>query len=190
MGRLAFATTNKHKVAELNSVLRTCGVEVEPINIPKVELQSDSLEVIASYAAVHAWSIVRRPVIVEDAGLFIEALGGFPGPYSSYVYRTIGIAGVLKLMEGIGDRRAYFKSDIALAYDGGLKVFTGIVRGIIAYQAKGSGGFGFDPIFIPEGSTRTFAEMSLDEKNKFSHRGRAARKLCEWLTLNRKGLGL
>jgi len=120
-------------------------------------------------------------VFVEDAGLFIDALNGFPGPYSSYVYRTIGVEGVLKLVEG-KSRGAAFVSVIALYHPGkGVRVFKGMCRGVIAQHPRGFSGFGFDPIFIPEGVGKTFAEMREDEKNKLSHRGEAARKLIEWL---------
>jgi XTP/dITP diphosphohydrolase len=178
---IAFATTNRHKVLEINDVLKGCGYRADPVPIPKLELQAENLEDIAVNAAALAWSILRKPVMVEDAGLFIDALRGFPGPYSSYVYKTIGIEGILKLMNGIENRRAKFKSVIALAYDRGIVVFKGEVTGSIAYEARGEGGFGFDPIFIPDGSTKTFAEMSVEEKNSFSHRGQAAKQLCNWL---------
>ncbi len=179
--RIAFATSNRHKVEEVNSILARCGYEAEPVNVPKLEIQSEKIEDIAVHAASLAWSLLGRPVIVEDAGLFIEALNGFPGPYSSYVYRTLGVEGIVKLMKGQPNRRARFISVIALAYSGGIVVFRGEARGYIAEEPRGSMGFGFDPIFIPEGSSKTFAEMSVEEKNKYSHRGSAARQLCEWL---------
>jgi XTP/dITP diphosphohydrolase len=178
---IAFATANKHKIMEVNTILRQCGYQAEPADAPKVEIQSDNLEDIAVHAASVAWSILHKPVMVEDAGLFIEALSGFPGPYSSYVFKTIGIRGILKLMEGVENRRARFVSVIALAHASGIVVFRGESVGTIASEARGSGGFGFDPIFVPEGSTKTFAEMSVEEKSMYSHRGQAARKLCEWL---------
>ncbi|KSW11323.1 non-canonical purine NTP pyrophosphatase [Pyrodictium occultum] len=180
-GRVIYAaTSNMHKIRELERVLSECGYRVEPIAAPKVELQGD-LRSVALYAASLAYSIVGRPLIVEDAGLFIEALNGFPGPYSAYVYKTIGIEGVVKLMEGVADRRAYFYSVIALAYDRGVALFEGRCDGRIAEEPRGTRGFGFDPIFIPEGESRTFAEMSIEEKNMYSHRARAARRLCSWL---------
>ncbi len=182
MRTLLFATTNPHKVEEANAALARCGYRVEPYQVPlKLEVQADDLATIAAYAALNAYLAARRPVVAEDAGLFIEALNGFPGPYSSYVYRTIGVRGVLKLMEGVEDRRARFESAVALAYSGGVVVFRGVVWGRIADRPRGSGGFGFDPIFVPEGEERTFAEMSVEEKTRLSHRGRAFSKLCEWL---------
>ena len=120
--------------------------------------------------------------MVEDAGLFIEALKGFPGPYSSYVYKTLGVQGILKLMEGVKRREAYFLSAIAYAEPGlEPKVFLGKVEGFIVPEARGSKGFGFDPIFQPKGSEKTFAEMGVEEKNRFSHRAKALSALAEWL---------
>ncbi len=176
--KIAIATSNIHKVRELEQVLSKCSISLQQVDIPKVEIQSNDLQLVAINAAITAYNALRKPVIVEDAGLFIEALSGFPGSYSSYVYRTIGINGILKLLEGVDDRRAYFESVIALAYNKGVISVRGRVYGSIATKPRGSGGFGFDPIFIPDGSTRTFAEMSLEEKNSYSHRGRAARELC------------
>ncbi len=178
---ILFATGNKHKVEEVNTVLKRCGYIAEPAPAPKLEIQAESLEEVVLVAAAQAYHMLRRPVIVEDAGLFIEALRGFPGPYSSYVYKTIGIKGVLKLMDGVENRKARFVSVIALAHSSGIELFRGEVEGVIAKEPRGAHGFGFDPIFIPAGASKTFAEMSVEEKTRYSHRGRAAEKLCQWL---------
>ena len=138
----------------------------------------EDLEYIAVSSAILIYSITRKPIIVEDAGLFIKALNGFPGPFSNYVFKTIGINGILKLMNGINLRDATFKS-VMVYYDGrSMLVSRGECKGFIAYCARGNKGFGFDPIFIPEGETRTFAEMEVYEKNRLSHRGKAARNLA------------
>ncbi len=179
MGKeIAIATSNIHKIRELEQVLSKCSIRLRQVDIPKIEIQSEDLQLVAINAAIAVYNILREPVIVEDAGLFVEALSGFPGSYSSYVFKTIGINGILRLLEGVEDRRAYFESVIALAHNRGVLCVRGRVYGSIATEPRGSGGFGFDPIFVPEGSTKTFAEMSLEEKNKYSHRGRAARELC------------
>jgi XTP/dITP diphosphohydrolase len=157
-------------------------VELYMLDARKLEVQSESLEEIALTAARHAYKRARVPLIVDDSGLFIEHLKGFPGPYSSYAYKTIGIYGILKLLEGVKDRRACFKAVIAAVIPPYEKVFRGTSCGTIAREPRGSGGFGFDPIFEPEGGGgRTFAEMSLEEKNMLSHRARAARALGAWL---------
>ena len=181
MRRILFATGNEGKLRELRAVLEPCGYRVDAAPVAKLEVQADDIARVAVVAASTAYTILGEPVAVEDAGLFIDALGGFPGPYSSYVYKTIGVEGILKLMEGVQDRRARFRAVIAYAGPWGVEVFEGVVEGRIAEEPRGSGGFGFDPVFIPEGSERTFAEMSVEEKSMVSHRARAARRLCEWL---------
>ena len=184
--RLYLASRNAGKISELRKLGSCFGIEVVPVDLPKIEVQSESLEEISLYSAVNAFLTFRKPLIVEDSGLYIEALNLFPGAYSSFVYKTIGIRGVLKLLEGVENRRAYFKSVIALAAPNlpEVKLFTGVVRGVIATEPRGSRGFGFDPVFIPEGSSKTFAEMGEDEKNEVSHRGRAFRALASWLAEN------
>ncbi len=178
-----FITTNKGKEAEFRKLGETYGISVDFIREEKMEIQSTSLEAIATSAlasAVHRHP--RKLLAVEDAGLYIEALNGFPGPFSSYVFKTIGVGGLIKLMEGVKNRNAFFKSVIALWVPSqGIKLFTGVVEGKISDLPRGEGGFGFDPIFVPLGSELTFAEMSLEEKNRFSHRGLAFRRLAEWL---------
>ncbi len=185
MIRIAIATSNKHKVEEANEVLKRFGIEVYPVNVKKVEVQSENLEEIAVEAARYAYREFGKPIIVEDSGLFIRALNGFPGPYSSYVYKTIGLWGVLKLLEGCDDRSAYFKAVVALALDErNIQVFTGVVEGFIAYEARGSQGFGFDPIFVPLGYDKTFAELGKEVKCRISHRAKAFEELAKWVSAN------
>ncbi len=183
--RLYVTTTNEGKLREFKELGKNHGIQVVPSGFGKLEIQSSSLEEIASFSALMAYLKLREPVFAEDAGLFINSLNGFPGPYSSYVYRTIGVEGVLKLMEGVKDRRACFKSAISLVIpEVTLRVFRGEVCGQIIREARGSGGFGFDPIFVPEGHSKTFAEMSLSAKNALSHRAKAFKSMVEWLSNN------
>lgn len=184
--RLYLVSRNRKKVEELTRLAGASGIELVPLDVPKVEVQSESLMEVALYSATAAYLSVRKPLIVEDSGLFIKSLNMFPGAMSSYVFKTIGIRGVLKLMEGVGDREAFFESVIALAAPAldGVRVFRGVVRGRIAEEPRGTGGFGFDPIFVPEGYNVTFAEMSMEEKNAVSHRGAAFRALSRWLLEN------
>lgn len=185
--RFVLVTTNKGKAEEFSQIFREHGLKfrVEPLKTK--EIQSTDLSEVAAESALYAYNILREPVLVEDAGLFIDTLNGFPGPYSSYVHKTIGFQGVLKLMEGVEERGARFISAAAFYSPlTELKIFTGEARGVIAREARGTSGFGFDPIFIPsEGDGRTFAEMEVEEKNKLSHRGKTARKFAEWI----RGLG-
>ncbi|MEM0093552.1 MAG: XTP/dITP diphosphatase [Thermofilum sp.] len=180
--RVYIVTGNRGKFLEMAEVLARSKIEAVQLSLKKLEVQSKSLEEIARVAAEHLPPL-DAPAVVEDAGLFVEALKGFPGPFSHYVYETIGCRGLLKLMRGVENRAATFKSAIALRLPGGeILVFTGEARGTITHEERGTGGFGFDPIFQPEGQAKTFAEMTLEEKNLYSHRGAAARKLSAWLT--------
>ncbi|MCC6045622.1 MAG: XTP/dITP diphosphatase [Ignisphaera sp.] len=183
-----FATTNINKIREAEAVLKEFGVRVKPIAVTKIEIQHNSLEEIARFAAIQVYTKVRTPVAVEDSGLFIEKLNGFPGPYSSYVYKTIGLKGILKLLEDYKDwesRKATFIAVIAYALsENNVVVFKGVTEGHISFEIRGGGGFGYDPIFIPQGSIRTFAEMSIEEKSFYSHRGKAFRAFGEWLIKN------
>lgn len=182
-GRIVFfVTKNINKFNEARRVLAEYSISVAMVRAKTLEIQDDEIERIAEISAINAVKETNLPLIVEDSGLFIKALNGFPGPYSSYVYRTIGIRGILRLLEGVEDRSAYFKSVVAFHDPGGeTKCFQGIVYGKVAREARGSGGFGFDPIFEPEEEpNKTFAEMTIEEKNRISHRARALRKFAEW----------
>jgi len=171
--KLSIVTENRGKGLEALKILESSGVEAEILTMKKQEIQSDSLEEIALYSARIAYLNIKKPLVVDDSGLFIDSLKGFPGPYSSYVYKKIGVQGILKLMERIEDRRACFKTALAAIIPPLEKVYVGETCGVIADKPRGDMGFGFDPIFIPEGSTRTYAEMSIEEKNRYSHRSKA-----------------
>ncbi len=187
--RIFFVTGNEAKFHEASLVLKEFGIELMiDRGHRKVEIQSDKLEDIVSNALQGICSDNPSDYfVVEDDGLFINKLNGFPpGPYSSYVYKTIGLAGILKLMSGVDDRTAYFKSVVGLCGPRvGIKLFSGVVYGRIAMEPRGTeGGFGFDPIFVPDGYDKTFAELGIDIKNKLSHRARAFRALGNWILSN------
>jgi len=177
-----FVTRNINKFNEARRVLADEGIATAMIKLETLEIQSNSLEDIAKFRALDAVKKSNLPVIVEDAGLFIEALKGFPGPYSSYVYRTIGRKGLLTLLKKTENRKAFFKSVVAYSEPGGdVQIFSGMVEGEIAHSERGRSGFGFDPIFKPlEGDGRTFGEMTTEEKNRISHRSRALKKFADW----------
>lgn len=182
-GRVAyFVTTNVHKFQEARRILSEYKVATAMLRVGAVEIQDDKAENIAKASAIDAVKNSGLPVFVEDAGIFIEALNGFPGPYSSYVYRTVGIKGVLKLMRNVKNRDAYFQAVIAFSSPNEEPVcFTGRVNGKISLNERGTSGFGYDPIFEPsEDDGRTFAEMSGEEKNMLSHRAEALKKFAEW----------
>jgi XTP/dITP diphosphohydrolase len=171
-------TTNAGKVREAVSLFKEC-LEIEQVDMTYPELQDDDPSKIAAYGARYCAEQLRRPVIVEDSGLFIDALKGFPGPYSSYVQHTIGNKGILKLMEGVEGRRAEFRSVVGYCEPGKEPTtFTGIWWGDILEKETGTGGFGYDPIF----SYRKFpvGEMTVEQKNEVSHRRRSMIQFRDW----------
>ncbi|KUO42785.1 MAG: non-canonical purine NTP pyrophosphatase [Hadesarchaea archaeon YNP_N21] len=178
---LIFVTGNKHKFKEINEIAKKFGLHIEMRDIPCNELQHDRIEEISRFAVEEACAALEKACFVEDAGLFIKALRGFPGPYSNFVYRTLGNEGLLKLMEGERDRRAEFRSAIGYC-EPGMKprVFLGKVKGSIALEVRGKFGFGFDPVFVAENTDKTFGEMEISEKNMISHRARAMQKFLKW----------
>ena len=184
-----FATGNVHKFQEARSILASYGITLGMLKLKGDEIQSESLREIAQKSVQYAYKRCSLPIFVEDAGLFIDALKGFPGPYAAYVYQTLGNHGVLKLMEGKKNRKAQFQSIIAYCDESnpdGRIVFYGESSGVLTNRERfeqNKSGFGFDPIFKPQGSEKTFAEMTVEEKNRCSHRAAAVRKFAEWYRL-------
>jgi XTP/dITP diphosphohydrolase len=176
MTMIYFLTTNEHKFKEAREIFGRYGLSIERLSRPYREIQGQNLKEVVIEALK---SVDERRVFVEDAGLFIKALKGFPGVYSRYVEDTIGNEGILRLMRDIKDRRAVFRSVVGYK-DEEIKVFEGKVEGTIAYEIRGRGGFGYDPIFLPKGFNKTFAE-DIELKMKISHRRRAMEKLAKYL---------
>lgn len=174
-------TGNPDKAAEVAAYLAgVVAVEHVPLDLP--EHRDPDVAPIARAKAVHAWEELRRPLIVDDTGLFLPALHGFPGPYAGYVHNTIGNDGILRLMEGAADRRARFETVIAFADENGeIRTFRGVLEGRIV-APRGSAGFGYDPIIEVAG--RTLAERDMQEKNALSHRGRALGAFRDWLAVH------
>ncbi len=180
MRKIIFVTGNAHKVKEAGEILSPLGIVVEQNDCGYPELQADFLEEIAKFGAEWAANKLNHEVIVDDSGLFIEALGGFPGPYSAYVFDKLGNRRILCLMEGETNRNAVFKCAIGYCRPNEKAlVFSGEVKGKIAKEIRGSAGFGYDPIFVVNG--KTFGEMREEEKNRLSHRYRALVKFAGWL---------
>ncbi len=154
------------------------GIKIEWIRMKYDELQEDTVTRISLKSMETLMGRIEGDFFIEDTGLFIENLGGFPGPYASYVQKTIGNNGILKLL-GYQGSPAYFETCATLFYKGEIKQFTGILKGRISSIPKGNSGFGYDPIFIPEAEERTLAEMDINEKNSISHRVRALSRMIE-----------
>ena len=178
--KLKVITSNPGKVAEYQKELSKFGIEMEHYRLPYDEIQtSDLAEVVhKGMDAIIAQGV--RNFIIDDSGLFVNALKGFPGVWSAYAQKTIGNPGILRLMEGVRDRGAEFRCCIGCNIDGRRIVVTGVCRGAITDEERGDEGFGFDPIFSHDGE-RTFAEIPMEEKNTVSHRGNAVRLLIDRL---------
>ncbi len=187
--KLIFATNNAHKCEEVGAVvgdsfsivtLREAGI-TEDIPENKPTLEGNALQ-----KARYVHERTGKDCFADDTGLEVDALDGAPGVHSAR-YATDGHDFeannllLLKNMEGKSDRKAHFRTVIALILDGREYLFEGRVDGHIAETAAGCGGFGYDPLFVPDGYGHSFAEMSAEEKNAISHRGRAVRKLAEFL---------
>ena len=181
-----FATGNINKFNEARSILSPYGISVAMLRMKGDEIQSDSLKEIAQTSAVNAFKRTDLPIFVEDAGLFIDALSGFPGPYAAYVYKTIHNSGILKLMENAADRQAKFQSVIAYC-DQTLcepECFDGESKGEITQSERKTTGqkqlSALTQFFSHMEAVKSFAEMTIEEKNGFSHRAMAIRKFAKW----------
>ncbi|MBO5759611.1 MAG: RdgB/HAM1 family non-canonical purine NTP pyrophosphatase [Rikenellaceae bacterium] len=185
---LIFATNNRHKLTEVNQILgdtielttlAECGITEE---IPET---SPTIQGNALQKARYVWERTGRSCFADDTGLEVDALNGAPGVRSAR-YATDGhdfdanVTLLLRNLEGVTERSAQFRTVVALILDGEEYLFEGIVRGHITSERFGEGGFGYDPVFVPEGEVMTFAEMIPEAKNAISHRGRAIAELAKW----------
>jgi len=188
--KLVFATNNPHKLQEINQLLADSIelLSLSDINcVEEIPENQETIEGNAAEKSFYIWNKYGINCFADDTGLEIEALNGEPGVYSA---RYAGeekspeknIDLVLQKLSEIKNRKARFKTVISLVMDGKETQFEGIVNGRILEEKRGKTGFGYDPIFQPEESHLSFAEMSMDEKNKISHRGRAVQKLVDYLT--------
>lgn len=189
--KIIIATSNAGKVREMSELLNGLVVMETPVGLPFVEEDGRTLEENAYKKAKSAAAYFSNSALADDSGLFVDALGGRPGVHSA---RYSGVNGsdrsnrlkVLRELNGVTNRRAYFEAVLCVSAPGDTfeqsMYFKGICEGAISDGERGSSGFGYDSIFIPDGSQgRTFAEMSANEKAALSHRGKAAAGLREWL---------
>jgi len=175
---VTFVSTNPGKFREVRDVLAPYGVRVRWTRRPLPEPQADELSEVVD-AKLEATRGVRGYVLVEDSGLFIPSLKGFPGVYSAHFLSLWGFDPILELLRH-RDRKAFFRTVAGLRWGRNRWQFVGEVHGTIAAKPAGSNGFGYDPIFIPHGWDRTFAEAPAEAKNAVSHRALAMRKVGEW----------
>lgn len=171
-----FASSNRNKFNEAKNILSNYKINLGFFKSSLTEIQAKSIKQIAALKIDDAYRQCHKPVIVEDAGLFIESLNGFPGPFSSYVFKTIGNSGILRL---VGSKRnAYFQSVVAYCDNKyGVMLFDAKVEGKISKVLTGKG-WGYDPIFIPKGESKSYAIIT--NKNEISHRYKALKKFSNW----------
>ena len=172
---LLFVSSNIHKFKEAKEILDFFGIPIQFFKLNLEEIQSNSIKEIAIKKVQDAFSKCKKPLIIEDDGLHIDSLDGFPGPYSSYAHKTIGNKGILNLLKQ--NRNAKFISTITYCDKNGLESFEAKLDGTISKSQKGKG-WGFDPIFIPKNTKKTFAQ--LNDKNIISHRYKALKKFSNW----------
>lgn len=188
--RIVFATNNSHKLDEIRNIL---GSSFEVMSLNELECHDDipetgtTLEENARQKAQYIYDKYHCNVFADDTGLEVDALGGEPGVYSARYAGGEGhdseanMTKLLKNLEGEDNRKAQFRTVIALILDGKTSLFDGIVKGEIIKERRGGEGFGYDPIFQPEGYDKTFAELGNDIKNTISHRAIAVKALAEYL---------
>ena len=188
--KFVFATNNSHKLEEVTAIL---GEKVELLSMKDIKCDTDipetadTLEGNALLKARYIFDNYHLDCFADDTGLEVEALNGAPGVYSARYAGGEGHdaqANMLKLhheLEGKENRKAQFRTAISLILDGKEYLFEGVIKGEIIKEKRGDSGFGYDPVFMPEGYDRTFAELGNDIKNQISHRALAVQKLCEFL---------
>jgi non-canonical purine NTP pyrophosphatase (RdgB/HAM1 family) len=171
-------TGNPDKRREAERVL---GRAVPTVALDLPELQSDRLEQVLHAKAEEAWRRLRRPVVVEETGLELDTLRGFPGPLVKWMLSAVGAEGIARIAVERGEPGAVARCALELRHGGGSVVAEGSTRGVLVLPARGQGGFGWDPVFQPGGETRTYGELPPELKDELSHRGRAWRALLQRL---------
>lgn len=175
--KIYFVTSNKDKFMEVERVLNSKLV-MKRLAIP--EIQAIEASEIVTEKARRAYGMLKKPLIVEDTGLYIRALNGFPGALAKWMLDRIGNEGMCRMLDGFRDRSAYAETCICFHDGKRCRVFSGRINGAITRHPRGNCGFGYDSVFQPDGHARTFGEMSMEEKNSISMRAGAALKLKAW----------
>lgn len=190
MQQLVIASNNEGKIREIRQLV----LDIELLSLKDIGFTDDIPEpyhtfeenALAKASAIYKFS--SKNVFADDSGLCIDALHGLPGVDSAHFSGTRddekNLQKVLQELKGVSGRGAYYKAVICLVWDGEVYYFEGICEGRIIEEKRGEGGFGYDPVFIPDGYNQTFGELPPDIKNKISHRGKAIKKMVEWLTPN------
>jgi non-canonical purine NTP pyrophosphatase (RdgB/HAM1 family) len=178
LSRFVLVTGNPGKVAEARLAIGP-GLEAAAVDLPEIQ-SLDYLEILRAKAD-EAWKRVGRPLVVEEAGLDLQALGGFPGPLVKWMLAAVGAEGIARTAASLGDPRAAARCFL-LYKDGDREIVAeGRTEGILVLPGRGAHGFGWDPVFQPDGSPLTFAELTGAEKGEVSHRGKAWRAMAATL---------
>ena len=168
MKKVTYVTGNWAKIASAKKALEPLGYEIDNVKMDTPEIQADDVTEVSKYSAKWAAEKLNKAVIKNDSGLFVNGLNGFPGVYTHYADDTIGEDGLLKLMEGVEDRTAYFKESLAYCEPGkDPVVFEGITKGIIDVKKSGTYGWSWDFVFIPDGENQTLGCFPDEERWKF-----------------------
>jgi XTP/dITP diphosphohydrolase len=178
--RISLITGNEGKAREYAALL---GIDVTAVKEDLIEIQELDVVKVVERKAADAYAKLRGPVLVDDTGLSLAAWNGLPGALVAWFLSTVGAQGILDMAAGIEDRTTTVMTALGYADVDGVRIFTGSLSGTLTTERRGDGGFGYDSIFVPDGSDLTFAEMSSEQKNDISHRRLAVNEL-------RKGLGL
>ena len=185
MKKIFFVTGNRMKAAEAEDIMELFGIRIEQKIIKIEEVQDPDAEKVAVKKAEEAFRVIKKPLLVEDTGLYIKAMHGYPGTMIKHFFDSIGPGGIVDFLKG-SDRAAEAVTVVAFADNMGKVVtFKGVVKGKISDYVSESRGFHWDSIFIPEGCSRTYAEMSQEQKNRISQRRKALEKFAKWLLKSR-----
>ncbi|MDO8633667.1 MAG: non-canonical purine NTP pyrophosphatase [archaeon] len=185
MKQVFFVSQNRHKFDEINRILSGHGINLGWKKLALLEPDFLSIEEIAKYKAKQAFEKVKKPVAVEDTGVFFEAFNSFPGVMAKRVFNGIGFDGLATLIRSVKNKRAYFET--VICYSGGtrsFKCFSGKLHGTLvdSPRAMEADRLPYEKLFAPDRYSKVLAELSIEEKNKISHRGKAAQKLGRWLS--------
>ena len=185
--KIYFATSNDHKVAEVQAIVKEFGIIVEKLNLDKEEDKEKSIENVAVINAEKFSRKYKLPVVVEDTGFFFNEYDNFPGSNPKMVFSQIGYKGLLKLLENEHNRAAEFRSAVAFSNGNETKLFTGRLSGFITTKPEGENldVMPYERIFVVDGQEKPICFLSREEKNKISHRSQAFKELAKWLAASR-----
>jgi XTP/dITP diphosphohydrolase len=179
--QLYFASSNATKIKEAQLILGL-PIQIAPLDLP--EIQSMDIEKVVTQKVHDAYKTIKQPVIVDDAGVYIDAWNGFPGPLLKFLMKSGGNTLMLKMLENEANRKAEFVSAIGYCDGTHLQTFIGKVKGMITQEVKVPNNKKVDAIFIPDGASKTYAEMTVEEKNSLSHRKKSLELLKNYFTEN------